>query len=220
MSRAARYNEWLVDRARPYLGQRVLDAGAGTGTLTELLSRDRELVVAVEPEPDFAAALRHRFRERPNVVVVELDAGTLEPERVAYDVDSVVCINVLEHIPDDAGVLRAFAGILPSGGYLLLLVPAHPVLFGSLDRTVGHVRRYRANELRRALIDAGFAAAAVRYVNPVGALGWLVSARLLRREHVPEGSLRLFDRVVPLLRAFDRIPLPFGLSVWAVARKP
>lgn len=215
MAQADNYNTWLLDRSRPYLGRRVLDVGAGLGTFTELAADGRE-VVALEPEAAFAADLRKRFAGRPNVQVVEAEADELEESE---PFDSVICFNVLEHIPDDEGALRQFHSRLAPGGHLLLLVPAHPFLFGAIDRTVHHERRYRREPLRRLLEQTGFAVQTARYVNPLGALGWLVSGRVLGRGQIPTGPLRLYDSLVPVLRALDRLALPFGLSVWAVARR-
>ena len=219
LAAARNYNAWLFDRARPHLGKRVLDAGAGLGTFTELARATGANVVALEPEPAFAEHLRRRFTSRPEVTVVEGAAEAL-PDAVPGDLDSILCLNVLEHVADDAAALRAFRDRLRPGGRLLLLVPAHPALYGAYDREVGHVRRYRRPALRARLLDAGLEVDALRHVNPVGALGWLVRVRLARRGDWPSGSFRTFDRLVPALRHLDRLRLPVGLSLWAVARRP
>jgi SAM-dependent methyltransferase len=215
MADAANYNSWLFRRARPFLGRRVLDFGAGVGTFTELIAEDAD-VVALEPDPAFLPRLRERFHGRENVEVVH---GTDERIASLGRFDSVVCLNVLEHIRDDDVVLARLGAALVEGGHVLLLVPAHQALFGGIDRSVGHERRYGRELLRGRLEQARLAPIELRYVNPVGALGWLVSSRLLGREQVPTGPLRLYDSLVPLLRSLDRIRLPFGLSLWAVARK-
>lgn len=215
MAAADNYNAWLLDRSRRYLGRRVLDVGAGIGTFTEMVAPGRH-VTAAEPDPAFASVLRRRFANAPNVRIVEAEADTLEPGLVSDSFDSVICFNVLEHIPDDLEALRRFRQQLAPEGRLLLLVPAHPLLYGPVDRELGHHRRYRKDALRRLLVQAGFTIETLRYVNPIGALGWLVSARLFRRRGVPAGPLRLFDRLVPLFRGLDRFEVPFGLSLWAV----
>ncbi len=221
MRLATNYNVWLLDRARPHLGSRVLDAGAGTGTFTEMAAADgRELVVAMEPDPLFADELELRFAGRENVEVVQLEVDDVSRGTVPAPFDSVVCFNVLEHIRDHAAALARLREVLAPDGRLFLLVPAHPLLFGSIDRTVGHERRYKRGQVRGLLERGGFQVEEVRYVNPLGALGWLVSARILRRTLIPEGPLRLYDRVVPLLRGLESLHLPWGLSVWAVARRP
>ncbi|HUP32686.1 MAG TPA: class I SAM-dependent methyltransferase [Gaiellaceae bacterium] len=221
MERARNYNDWLLRRSRPYLGRRVLDAGAGSGTFSERLAADSSRsVVAVEPDPAFELTLRQRFADDQNVVVVAADATALQAEVIGGRVDSIICFNVLEHIRDHRAALQSFHDLLVEGGHLLLVVPAHPFLFGSLDEAVEHERRYRKEDVERELTAAGFRTRTLQLVNPVGAVGWLVSSRILKRRSIPARSLGLFDRLVPLLRPLDRVPLPVGLSVWAVAERP
>ncbi len=219
MEEAANYNAWLLERAMPHLGKRVLDVGAGIGTFSARIADGRE-IVALEPDPAFVPGLRERFARRPNVEVVAREVAALQPESLPEPFDTVVCFNVLEHIRDDLGTMRHLYGLIRPGGSLLVLVPAHPVAFGSLDVILGHERRYRRRVLAERLRAAGFETPTVRYVNPVGAVGWLVASRVLRRKQIPAAPLRLFDGLVPLLRLLDRVPAPFGLSLWAVARVP
>ncbi len=219
MDAARNYNAWLLERARPHLGPRVLDAGAGTGTFTERLAGLAREVVAVEPDPALLPALHARLGASPGVRIVEALLDEL-PEVGLEPVDAVVCFNVLEHVEDDVGALRALREVLLPGGKLLLLVPAHERLYGEIDRAVAHVRRYARPALGRTLVEAGYAVDTLRYVNPVGAAGWLVSSRLLRQHDVPKGGLALYDRFVPILRLVDALRLPFGLSLWAVATVP
>jgi SAM-dependent methyltransferase len=214
MAAAENYNAWLLERGKPYLGRRVLDVGAGIGTFSELLASLCQTVVAVEADPEFARILGRRFADHANVQVVHAES---EASLRGGPFDSIVCFNVLEHIAADDEALTSFRGRLSPGGALLLLVPAHPRLYGATDRMLGHERRYRRPQLRAKLEHAGFSVDVVRHVNPIGALGWLVSARLLRRQEIPRASLALFDRAVPLVRHLDRLRLPFGLSLWAVA---
>lgn len=218
MSSARNYNAWLLARARPYLGPRVLDVGAGIGTFTIELARLAESVVALEPDPDEAEVLRSRFVGDDRVSVLQCTAAELPAGEAPFD--AAICFNVLEHVRDDVEALRAVHARLRPGGHLLLLVPAHPALYGATDRAVDHVRRYDRATLRRSVEAAGFELLELRHVNPVGALGWAVSSRLLRRSEIPAGPLALYDRLVPLLKALDRLRLPFGLSLWAVTRTP
>jgi SAM-dependent methyltransferase len=211
------YTAWIVDRARPYLRGRVLDAGAGSGTFTEPVARVAEEVVALEPDQRFAQLLRERFAHAPHVHVVQRDTDAID--RDLGDFDAIICFNVLEHVLDDARALRALHDRLRSGGALLLLVPAHPSLASPFDSAVGHERRYRRADLVQLLRDATFSVDTVRHVNPVGAVGWFVRMRVLRQREWPSTSFRVFDRLVPLLRPLDALHLPFGLSLWAVARR-
>jgi len=210
MADAHAYNDWLIDRARPWLHGRVLDVGAGIGTHTIQLRPLTDEVVALEPDPQFARMLRERV---PGVHLVEGDATGVEGQ-----FDAIVCFNVLEHIEDDAATLRLLAELLAPDAALLLLVPAHPRLFGPIDTAFGHYRRYGRAELDGKLRAAGLQPEVLRHVNPVGALGWLAQARIRRRERMSYRGLDFYDRLVPALRLLDRVPLPVGLSLWAVAK--
>ncbi len=216
IAQARCYNEWLFDRARPFLGARVVDVGAGVGTFTALAAEAGADVIAVEPVPEFAAVLRERFEGADRVEVVQGTVSALGHRTL----DSIVCLNVLEHIEDDATTLRQFVELLMPGGRLLLLVPAHPRLYGGYDRAAGHVRRYSKQLLRERLGQAGFEIETLRHVNPVGALGRLVRVGLRSSEEWPSCSFAAFDRAVPVLRHLDVLQLPFGLSLWTVARRP
>jgi 2-polyprenyl-3-methyl-5-hydroxy-6-metoxy-1,4-benzoquinol methylase len=213
---ARNYNAWLLDRARPYLRGRILDAGAGLGTFTEILAAAGHEVVALEPDPEFVSELRRRFTGRPNVTVL---AGALET--VDGEFDSIVCFNVLEHIRDDELALRNLRERLAPDGCLLLLVPAHPLLLGDTDRLLGHHRRYERKTLAALLAGVGYKVVTLRHVNPLGALGWLLWFRLRGppRGGWPAGAYRFYDRLVPVLRPLDRLRLPVGLSLWAAARR-
>jgi len=114
--------------------------------------------------------------------------------------------------------MKAVYALLEPGGTFTLLVPSHPLLFGRFDRDIGHHRRYTKRELRRKLEAGGFVVERIRRSNPVGALGWLVSVRLLGLRRLR--GTGLFDRLVPAFAVLDRVELPLGLSLVAVARKP
>ena len=118
---------------------------------------------------------------------------------------------------DDGEIARTRMLLAPDAA-LLLLVPAHPRLFGPIDTAFGHYRRYGKGELDGKLRAAGLQPKVLRHVNPVGALGWLAQARLRKRERMSYRGLDFYDRLVPALRLLDRVPLPVGLSLWAVAK--
>jgi SAM-dependent methyltransferase len=210
------YTAWIVERARPHLHGRVLDAGAGTGTFSAAIAAFVDEVVALEPEPRFVDELERRFADEPRIHVAQGDVEAPPGDLGTFD--AIICFNVLEHVRDDARALRTLNGMLRPGGSLLLLVPAHPALTGPFDHAVGHMRRYRRGELASRLVDAGFRVDTARYVNPVGAIGWAIRIRLMRRREWPTTSFKTFDRLVPIFRPLDRLRLPFGLSVWIVAK--
>jgi glycosyltransferase involved in cell wall biosynthesis len=219
LSRAERYNRWMFQQLVPWLGQRVLEVGSGIGSFTRHLT-GRDLVVATELNPRYMRILGNTFERHTRVEVMPLDLTDFDPAPVAArNLDTIVCLNVLEHIEDDRGTLRRLHASLVPGGRLLLLVPAHQWLFGSIDQAIDHHRRYERTELVRKLEDAGFLVEHTQFFNRLGVLGWWANGKVLRRTRVPSLQLHLQNLLVPLLRAEAYLPLPFGLSLVAVARR-
>ncbi|TMF09774.1 MAG: methyltransferase domain-containing protein [Chloroflexi bacterium] len=217
MESARRYNRWIYDRIRDSLGQRVLEIGCGTGTITSLMV-DRQLVVGVDVVENYVRAASNRFKDRPNVVIRQHDLTESTDALRGYRFDSAVSVNVFEHIANDERAMKAVYALLEPGGTFTLLVPCHPALLGRFDRDIGHHRRYTKPGLRGKLEASGFTVERIRRSNPVGALGWLVNVRLLGLRRLR--GTALFDRLVPAFAALDRVELPLGLSLIAVARKP
>jgi SAM-dependent methyltransferase len=197
----------------------IIDHGAGTGGLsTALISAGHADVTAIEPDPQLVEILRAKFG------TAHVFAGTLDDYLAAHgesSVDTIVSSNVLEHIADDVGCLQVMHELLRPGGSVGLYLPARPELFGSLDRRVGHHRRYTKPELAEKLARVGFRVEHVQYRNLVGVLPWLIAGRLLKVDKLGDGSLKAFDRVVfPVARWLeDRIPPAYGLNIVAIATK-
>ena len=137
-----------------------------------------------------------------------------------YEYDKVVCLTVLEGIRDDAHAMHCRYGRLTPGGHVLLFVPADQRLYGSMDKTVGHYRRYSRDVIQSLFKDAGFEVAQARYQNSAGRFGWWLNGRVLKREHIPATQSKIFDRFVPLLRAIEGDHPRNGLSLVVVGRKP
>ncbi len=218
--RAERYNRWMFSQLAPLLGQRVLEIGAGIGNLTRYLV-GRELVVAADLNPRYLRLLANTFERHTRVQVRHLDLADFDPAALADSrLDTIVCLNVLEHIEDDRQALRRLWETLVPGGRLVLLVPAHQRLYGGIDRAIHHYRRYERADLLAKLAEAGFAVEHTAFFNRLGVLGWYANSVLFQRTSVPGLQLRLQNLLVPLLRAESVLSLPFGLSLIAVGRKP
>lgn len=215
---AHNYAGWILSLAEPYLGQRVLEVGAGHGTFTEVLAQGHS-VVATEISPRCLETLRARFSASTSVEVRE---GNLDQAVEAGPYDSAVLINVLEHIEDDHGALALLSAALNRGGHVVVWAPAHPRLYSDFDRRVGHFRRYRAEELAETLSGAGLEVVKLRHVNAVGALAWWVLATKAGRTPTTSGLVGLYDRLaIPVLRRVEgRLQPPFGQSLLCVGRRP
>ncbi len=217
------YLTWQLEQFRPHLGQRILEIGCGVGGIVELLG-PRELVYGIDVEPEVLDFAARRFRDRPECRFRAADAGALSPELRAelreQRFDTVICINLLEHVRDDIGLLQVIEEVLVPGGVLALLVPAHLWLYGPYDRVDGHYRRYGKAYLRTILSHTGLRTERLHYFNCVGALGWWVQYRLLKRSIHGQAQLGLMNRILPALRAAESVVKPpFGLSLIALCRR-
>jgi glycosyltransferase involved in cell wall biosynthesis len=215
-ARLKRYNRWIFDRIRPFLGQRVLEVGAGSGTMTRMMY-GRELVVASDKETAYVDRLINAFRRRPGISVDRVDLeDPASREQVRNHFDTVTLINVLEHSANDEAVLRNAASILIPGGRVVIYAPAGAKRFGALDRALGHHRRYDRDELIEKMKQAGFEVEQVMFHNRAGLFGWWLNSSILRRRALPSGQSQLFDRMVPLFRKIDGAAPSSGLSLIAV----
>jgi glycosyltransferase involved in cell wall biosynthesis len=218
MEALQRYNAWLWEKVAPFVGTRVLEVGAGTGNMTRQMA-SRELVVATDVDDKYIRMLRNTFSNDPHVRVCKFDLGGEVPAELGSGFDSVICLNVLEHVEDDVGALRHLHDLLAPNGRVVLIVPALRSLYGEIDRAIGHYRRYERAELAERLGAAGFRVEHSSAFNMIGALGWFVNARLLRRRSVPGVQARVNDFLVPLLRFESYLRPSVGLSWLAVGRR-
>lgn len=220
LEEAPNYNAWLADRFKAHLGRRVLEVGAGIGTISSRLHQDRELLVALEMEQTYVDRMTERFAGLPHVRPLQSTVGSTDWEQLrSFGFDSILLSNVLEHIEDDVGALRDFRTVLAPGGSLVIFVPALPFLFGTIDEAVGHFRRYTRGGLHDVITRAGFEVSTLEWMNLVGIPGWFLNNRILKRRQVPLGQLKVYDRVAPTLaRLEEKVRLPIGMSLFAVAR--
>jgi ubiquinone/menaquinone biosynthesis C-methylase UbiE len=217
---AGHYAGWIFELIEPHLGGEVLEIGAGHGTFTEMLARKATRVVASDISERCVSRLRDRFRGEEQVEILH---GSVDSAAAHGPFDTVVMINVLEHIEDDGGVLAELRSrVLQPGGRVVLWVPAFSFLYSDFDRRIGHYRRYTRSGLKAQLSQAGYQVQDIRYVNAVGAVAWLVLARFLRRTPTHGTPVKVFDKFfVPALKRLEqRWPPPFGQSVLAVASRP
>jgi SAM-dependent methyltransferase len=141
-------------------------------------------------------------------------------ELVNHEFDTILCINVLEHTSDDAAALRRANQLLMPGGRIIIFVPAGKDLFGTLDRGIGHQRRYERDELISMLQAAGFEVEDAVYQNRIAKLAWRLNSTLFKRNALPAAQSKIFDRLVPLLKALDGDRPKSGLSLIAIGKKP
>jgi glycosyltransferase involved in cell wall biosynthesis len=215
-----RYNRFMWDLIEPFVGRNILEVGSGTGLLTRYLAA-RGHLLATDLDAEYVDLLRRTFADNPHVEVHQLDLGALAvnglPRR---DFDTVICSNVLEHVEDDQGALRAMNDLLAPGGRVVLVIPAIKALYGEIDRAIHHYRRYSSEEIETKLRAAGLEVEHLSHFNMLGVPGWWLNARVLKRTTVPGIQARINDRLVPLRRLERRFGPPLGISLIAVGRVP
>jgi len=220
LANAPKFNGWMADTIRPYLGTQVLEIGAGIGNLTSALLNSNQRWVAADIASEHLAKLREKFGQAPNVEIRYCDLTQPETfEPLNGEMDSVVCLNVLEHIEDDMLGLRNIHSSLRSGGQAVVLVPHDNAIFGTLDTALGHYRRYSHDELQQKMEQSGFRVKRILEFNRVSRPAWYVSGRVLKRRALGTGQMILFDRLVWLMRKVDaRLPWP-PTSIIAIGEK-
>ena len=221
MSRARNYTEWIFDKYENCIGKRVVEIGAGIGNFTGKFI-DKELVIAVDNYKPCIDYIKNRFADNNNIVPFEesIDSPSIL-SLSRYSPDTIVCINVLEHVEDDIAALDNMFSILTEGGKLILLVPAFQFMYGTIDRLVGHYRRYSKRDIETKLVTAGFYVKSISYMNCIAPFGWFLNNRILKKQEESLSQVIFYDRfVVPWLRKVEQIFIPpFGLSLVVVGEK-
>jgi SAM-dependent methyltransferase len=222
MREARRYQGHVFSFFRPYIGARVLEVGSGIGTTTRALVEMADRVVGIEPNRASVAYLRQAVGHHPTFTLhdrhlEECDRAALIGERF----DTVLCVNVLEHIEDDQAALCGFAEIAaPAGGHVLIFVPAVEAAYGRLDKALGHHRRYSRRRLKRMFDEAALDLQVLKYTNPIGLLGWMFNTYVTRSTAHSPRQIALFETLVaPWALPLERVVrAPVGLSLVAIAR--
>lgn len=224
---ATRYHRYSFEKIKPFIGEKVLEIGCGLGTYTELMLDYGCTVLANDLDQEAIEICEDKFQGRQ----VSFVAGDIsEPGIIGvinlFQPDSLVMIQVLEHIENDHLLLQTLAGIGHSRTKLVVIVPALQSLYGPMDSDAGHFRRYGKHDLANIVRSTGWEVDYFSYFNPVGAIGWWVNNRLMGRwtslnsRHV-NAQIKLFDRLVlPLSRGLEKLTGGFfGQSLVLAASK-
>lgn len=215
MSQAVWYNQWTLKKFKDFLKGDILEVGCGPGNFTKSLTKYGQV---------FAIDIIERYIEEIRKIINgNAGFGNIESGKYFFNgkqFDSVVCLNVLEHIRDDKKALKNLYKLLKNNGFLILLVPIHPFLYGKIDQLIGHFRRYKEDKLIKSLNDVGFKIVKSRRLNLLGSIGWLVAGRIFKEEKIEEGQIKLFNFFAPLILPFEDLIEPsIGTSILVIAQK-
>jgi glycosyltransferase involved in cell wall biosynthesis len=214
------YLAWMAGVLRPHLGDTVLELGAGIGNIAGRLMGRRLQYVTAEKDPLYLHALRNRFLRTPNVSVLQVDPDRPQDfENAGGPFDTVLCVNVIEYVADPENVVASVNRVLKPGGSIIILAPQGPALFGSLDQTLGHRRRFSKSQLKSLVENHGFKVQRMYQLNKIGTPGWWLYGKVLRRGHISKLMLKIFDKTVWFWRRVERVLPWHGLSLVVVATK-
>jgi len=216
MRNAAWYNKWVYDYFRKYLRGDILEIGCGIGNFVEYLVKSGKLT-SIDIKNEYISKLKREYKD------VQFGYGDIENNKFFFKkgrFDSIISLNVFEHIEDDQKALKNTYDLLKPQGHFSILVPAHKLLFSHFDKELGHFRRYSVSGLRKKLKQAGFKTVEIRYLNWWAAIGWLVFVKILRVNKMPSAPVGIFDMFGKYFLLIEKyIKFPFGLSVVAVCKK-
>ena len=219
---AGPYFKWQLSHFKPFLGTRIADVGCGLGNFVDFF-KDAEIYLGFEPDAELAAEFL-QFRQSPSVRLSacgDITQPAAVEEMRRYGIDTVLHINVLEHIREDRLALSNMIKGLKVGGHACLLVPALPWLYGTLDTLDGHFRRYTKKKLLTLApsID-GVQIVKCRYINFPGAFGWFLKGRVFKQKKHSDNNYKMMNAILPAVSFIEsRIEPPIGLSLVLVLKK-
>lgn len=216
MSQAVWYNRWTVKKFEKYLYGEILEVGCGIGNFTQDLKK-YGMVFAMDINPEYIKQTKLFIKDN-RVGLGDIEKGKYFFKNKKFD--CIVCINVLEHINDDRKALKNMYKLLKKGGHLILLVPAFDFLYGEIDKSIGHFRRYNRKDLHGMLNVTGLKIIKSRLINFLGGLGWWISAKILSNNKVDESKIKIFNMIAPfVLPLEDIIEPPIGTSILIIAKR-
>jgi SAM-dependent methyltransferase len=222
MSKAENYRRWQFDIVAPYVMGNVLEVGGGIGNFTPELAGVARSVTSIEPNAYCYAHLAAKTKGLPNVRVYNATVEALDQQVAMADVfDTVILMNVLEHIKDDEGVLRRLKQRLLPGGRIVVLVPAGQWAFGGTDERLGHYRRYSKSSARGLMARLSLEMERLRYYNFIGVWAWWWNVKVRQRQSQNDAQIHLFDKYfVPVISRIEKVfPPPLGQSLLVVGRR-
>jgi SAM-dependent methyltransferase len=225
MSFAVNYHKWILDEFRPFLGKRVVEVGAGTGSFSELLLEENlDSLSLVEPSEMFEH-LKINVSQIKNKAHINFHKSIFS--EVAQEIsdeqkpDSIIYVNVLEHIEEDVSELKHIHQTLSNGGRCFIFVPALMSLYGEFDRKIGHFRRYTKQEVEEKCLSAGFKILKSKYFDFAGIIPWFVKYKMLKSDSLDSGAVTLYDKIaIPFVKGMEKfINVPLGKNVLLIAEK-
>lgn len=219
LEEAKNYNMWIAQQFLPYAKSPLLEIGSGTGNLSRLFLR-RKHVTLSDVDKGLVKNLKKKFAKKFRPTIKQLDISHTVAKTHVGKYQSILAINVLEHVKSDTKAFANITQMLQKGGKLLLLVPAKKFAYTQLDKSLGHYRRYEKDTLRKKIEKAGLHIEKIYFFNIVGLISWTIRDKIERGNYMKPYQIKLFDTIVPFLKIVEQvIRPPVGISLIAIATK-
>ena len=229
MEYAPKYHQWILDDFSKYIGKNIIEVGSGPGSISKkLIEYNPEKLFCIEPSKMIFEKLKItiekiKIETKDKIKITPLNnflsdsADNLQKE----DIDTIIYINVLEHIEDDLGELKIMNNTLSDSGHILIFVPALQWIYGTHDKNCGHFRRYYKKDLKQKIEEAGFEVVSIKYFDFLGILPWWFTFRVLKIKYLKNGQSQIYDKlVVPITRFIEKlIPPRAGKNLIVIAKK-
>lgn len=217
MNQAVWFNQWTLEKFKKFLHGDILEVGCGIGNFTTTLANYGN-TWAIDINSSYIQKLKKTKSDQASFGIGDIEEGKYFFGNRKFD--TIVCINVLEHIKNDSGALSNFNKLLKKGGKLILMVPSNPYLYGEIDKSIGHYRRYKKNDLIKKIEELNFKIVKSRRFNLLGACGWFISGKILKDTIVKKWKIKIFDFIARfILPIEDLIEPPIGTSILIIAQK-
>jgi SAM-dependent methyltransferase len=226
MAFADNYYDWLLSIIRPYIGDKVVEVGAGVGSFSKLIIKTgAKDVVLVEPSKSMHSLLDTNINELEitgqRVTTYNNYLHGLGKIIKNMKPDTFIYVNVFEHIKYDVSEIEEVAKYVGGGGHVIIFVPALQGLYSDLDKSIDHYRRYDKRSLRKLCEGAGLEVVHLRYMDMIGILPWWFSFVVMKRTKLVPVLVRIYDGLcIPIIRVIETlIRPPVGKNLIIVAKK-
>ena len=225
LSKASHFNNWIYQTIKPWIHGKVIEIGSGIGNITSMIAMDGFQVMITETDETYLEILKRKF-EDVNSITQILSLDLVDPDfdlkfqHLFQSFDTVIAINVIEHIEDDLTAFDNAQKFLKQNGRLIVLVPNGSLLYNRLDRNLSHFRRYSEEKINNRLNKIGLTRERFFYFNTIGIVGWLFSGNILRNKTIPSVMVNIFEFLIPYTSWLDKLfKNQFGLSIIVIGKK-
>ena len=222
---APAFNQWLFDEVSPYCSGKIIEIGSGIGNLSQYFLKNFKDVTLTDLRNEYVEILNKKFTDTPGLTAVNLlDISSPNFDQTHSSLlnsfNTVIALNVIEHIAADDLAINNCRKLLAPNGRLIVLVPAYPALYNSLDKKLGHFKRYDKSTLSSILKLQKLQVTHAAYFNFAGIFGWWFTGKILNKENIPDYQLSIFNKLTPLFRVIDKLIFhKAGLSIIAVGKR-